>query len=181
MAASKKNNRSKAKTSTKSSQPKSSKTDTGFDLESLEQIAHFLKKHELAEIEWEKGSQKIRLRSPEAFQGPALAPAVHQATATLPPPQVLAPAIVERPIEKPSNLKEITSPFVGTFYRSPSPESAPYVSEGQAVKPGDVLCIVEAMKLMNEIEADFGGRITDVLKENGQPVEFGEPLFMVET
>ena len=72
------------------------------------------------------------------------------------------------------------SPFVGTFYRSPSPDSGPYVREGQVVKRGDVLCIIEAMKLMNEIDAEFPGKIKSVLVENGQPVEFGEPLFTIE-
>lgn len=78
------------------------------------------------------------------------------------------------------NRKQVVSPFVGTFYRSPSPDSDPYVQEGQVVKRGDVLCIVEAMKLMNEIEAEFSGKIVSVLAENGQPVEFGEPLYIIE-
>jgi acetyl-CoA carboxylase biotin carboxyl carrier protein len=80
----------------------------------------------------------------------------------------------------PSNQKQVTSPFVGTFYRAPSPEAGPYVKEGQSVKKGDTLCIVEAMKLMNEIESDFSGKIVSILVENGQPVEFGEPLFVIE-
>jgi acetyl-CoA carboxylase biotin carboxyl carrier protein len=80
----------------------------------------------------------------------------------------------------PLAVKQVLSPFVGTFYRSPSPESAPYVKEGQALKPGDVLCIIEAMKLMNEIEAEFSGKVHSILVENGQPVEFGEPLFTIE-
>ncbi len=80
----------------------------------------------------------------------------------------------------PGNQKQVLSPFVGTFYRSASPGANPYVREGQAVKRGDVLCIIEAMKLMNEIEAEFPGKVVSVLAENGQPVEFGEPLFVVE-
>ncbi len=78
------------------------------------------------------------------------------------------------------NQKHVVSPFVGTFYRSPSPTADPYAREGQMVKRGDVLCIIEAMKLMNEIEAEFAGKITSILVENGQPVEFGEPLFIIE-
>lgn len=78
-----------------------------------------------------------------------------------------------------SKHKQMTSPFVGTFYRSASPTSEPYVKEGQRVKKGDVLCIVEAMKLMNEIESELSGTIVSVLIENGQPVEFGEPLFEI--
>ena len=76
---------------------------------------------------------------------------------------------------------QVVSPFVGTFYRSPSPTADPYVRDGQSVKRGDVLCIIEAMKLMNEIEAEFAGKIVSCLVENGQPVEFGEALFVIET
>ena len=77
-------------------------------------------------------------------------------------------------------MKKVTSPFVGTFYLSASPTSAPYVKDGQSVKKGDVLCIIEAMKLMNEIESEISGKIHSVLAENGQPVEYGQPLFFVE-
>ena len=76
--------------------------------------------------------------------------------------------------------QEICSPMVGTFYRSPSPDSAPFVQVGDEVEPGQTLCIIEAMKLMNEIEAEQRGRIAKVLAENGQPVEFGQPLFLLE-
>jgi acetyl-CoA carboxylase biotin carboxyl carrier protein len=79
-----------------------------------------------------------------------------------------------------STQKQVLSPFVGTFYRAASPSSESYVKEGQIVKRGDVLCIIEAMKLMNEIEAEFPGKIVSIMAENGQPVEFGEPLFMIE-
>ena len=78
------------------------------------------------------------------------------------------------------NQKHILSPFVGTFYTSPSPDAENYVKTGQVIKKGDVLCIVEAMKLMNEIESEEGGKISEILVENGQPVEFGEPLFVIE-
>jgi acetyl-CoA carboxylase biotin carboxyl carrier protein len=78
------------------------------------------------------------------------------------------------------NLVEIRSPMVGTFYRSPSPDSAPYAREGDAIQPGKVLCIIEAMKLMNEIEAEITGRIVKILAENAHPVEYNQPLFLVE-
>ena len=74
----------------------------------------------------------------------------------------------------------VESPIVGTFYRAPDPDASPYVEEGNSVKKGQVLCIVEAMKLMNEIESDFEGRIVSILVENAQPVEYGEPLFLIE-
>ncbi|MBN2200432.1 acetyl-CoA carboxylase biotin carboxyl carrier protein [bacterium] len=78
------------------------------------------------------------------------------------------------------NLVEIRSPMVGTFYRSPSPDAAPYVREGDSIQPGKVLCIIEAMKLMNEIEAEITGRIVKILTENAHPVEYNQPLFLVE-
>jgi acetyl-CoA carboxylase biotin carboxyl carrier protein len=84
-------------------------------------------------------------------------------------------------VKEPATFKKVLSPFVGTFYRSPSPTSPSYVEIGKRVSPGDTLCIVEAMKLMNQIEADFAGKIVQVLVENGQPVEFGEPLFVIDT
>ncbi|MCH9024533.1 MAG: acetyl-CoA carboxylase biotin carboxyl carrier protein [candidate division Zixibacteria bacterium] len=95
-------------------------------------------------------------------------------------------AEAETPAEQPaaaktvSNLKAIKSPMVGTFYSSPSPDSDPYVSVNQRINTGQVVCIVEAMKLMNEIESEYGGRIAKVLIENGKPVEFGQELFLVE-
>ncbi len=79
-----------------------------------------------------------------------------------------------------TNLIEIKSPMVGTFYRSPAPDAKPYIEVGQAVKPGQVLCIIEAMKLMNEIEAEKSARVVEILVENAKPVQFGQPLFLVE-
>ena len=84
------------------------------------------------------------------------------------------------PAKKAANIAEITSPFVGTFYRAPSPDSEPFIQVGDRVKKGDTLCIVEAMKLMNEIEAEFNGVVSEILIENAQPVEYGEILFHIE-
>ena len=78
------------------------------------------------------------------------------------------------------NIVEILSPMVGTFYRAPAPDAVPYVNEEEIIKPGQILCIIEAMKLMNEIEAEISGRVTKILVENGQPVEYNQPLFLVE-
>ena len=93
-----------------------------------------------------------------------------------------AAAAAEAPHAAPVNEKHetISSPIVGTFYRAPSPDSAPYVEIGSVVEKGQIFCIVEAMKLMNEIEAEFRCKVVEVLKENAQPVEFGDPLFLVE-
>jgi acetyl-CoA carboxylase biotin carboxyl carrier protein len=148
--------------------------------------------HQIGEFEWENSGEKIRLKTMGAMTA---APMVH----TVSHPVHHAPAHsngngsnghshhIEIPAAaKPAtaavsgNQKQVLSPFVGTFYRSPSPEAESYVKEGQSVKKGDTLCIVEAMKLMNEIESDFNGKIVSILAENGQPVEFGEPLFVIE-
>jgi len=109
-----------------------------------------------------------------APQMPAPVPVAQSAPATAPPPPVTGtPA-------PPKNLVEIKSPMVGTFYRAPAPDADSYVQAGSMVSKGQVLCIIEAMKLMNEIEADFSCRIVEILVDNGQPVEYNQPLFQVE-
>ncbi|NOY76533.1 MAG: acetyl-CoA carboxylase biotin carboxyl carrier protein [Calditrichaeota bacterium] len=111
-------------------------------------------------------------------QQPA-APPVQQAAPVPPPPP--APEKTESPESaKKENLIEIRSPMVGTFYRAPAPDAEPYVKVGDRIEPGKVLCIIEAMKLMNEIEAEVSGKITDILVENGKPVEYNQLLFLVE-
>jgi acetyl-CoA carboxylase biotin carboxyl carrier protein len=147
----------------------------------LEKIFALMARHEVAELEWEKGGEKIRVKT---LQGAMMAPATvmhaapshhHASVSASAPAASAAPAPAAE-----SKGKQVVSPFVGTFYRSPSPEAESYVREGQTVKRGDVLCIIEAMKLMNEIEAEFSGKVVGILVENGQPVEFGEPLFLIE-
>jgi acetyl-CoA carboxylase biotin carboxyl carrier protein len=100
-------------------------------------------------------------------------PAVHASAAS--------PAVPSKEeVKEPSNLKEVVSPMVGTFYASPSPESAAYAQVGKQVNVGDVVCIIEAMKVMNEIKSEIAGVISEILVENGQPVEYGQPLFRVK-
>jgi acetyl-CoA carboxylase biotin carboxyl carrier protein len=161
-------------------------------------------KHEIAELEWENKGERLKLKTRHAVvHAPGLefssghSGSVNQIRSRLEAPsqvdtelkefskslhlsQAVAPVSPVSPPSPPSNEKQVLSPFVGTFYRAPSPDSDPYVREGLVVKRGDVLCVIEAMKLMNEIEAEFPGKIKSVLVENGQPVEFGEPLFMIE-
>jgi acetyl-CoA carboxylase biotin carboxyl carrier protein len=148
------------------------------ELDRLEKILGLMARHGVAELEWEKSGERLRLCTQSG-----IASAAPQIAAPAPSAPVAAPtaAPAAKPAAQPSNHKQVVSPFVGTFYRSPSPTAEPYVREGQSVKRGDVLCIIEAMKLMNEIEVEFSGKIVSVLAENGQPVEFGEPLFVVET
>jgi acetyl-CoA carboxylase biotin carboxyl carrier protein len=149
-------------------------------------VLDLMGKHKIAELEWEKDGERLKLRSRHAMGSGSqtlMAPSPIRVESV--PQMEVAPQggiapLPSKGAQVNSKEKQVLSPFVGTFYRSPSPDASPYVKEGQMVKPGDVLCIIEAMKLMNEIDAEFPGKIKAVLVENGQPVEFGEPLFLVE-
>lgn len=156
------------------------------ELQRLEQILQMMSRHQIAELEWEREGEWIKIRGQGAYvqaqAQPMSAPApVISAAMHAVPASVAAAEPAGKPAGLAANQKQVTSPFVGTFYRAPAPNAEPYVREGQMVKRGDVLCIIEAMKLMNEIEVEFAGRIVSILVENGQPVEFGEPLFVIET
>jgi acetyl-CoA carboxylase biotin carboxyl carrier protein len=144
-----------------------------LDADDIRTLAGILKEFSLSELELDRGGERIRLR---CGAEPGTAVVQHEAHASQ--PAAPAPA-APTPAEEPEDVSYITSPFVGTFYRSPSPEAAAYVDVGQVVKKGQVLCIVEAMKLMNEIEAEVEGKILAVLVQNGRPVEYGEPLFKI--
>ncbi|KAA6459191.1 acetyl-CoA carboxylase biotin carboxyl carrier protein [Acidobacteria bacterium AB60] len=163
------------------------------DIEDLKQLVEFLKEQEVAEFDLDRGDLKIRLKfSQPAAPPPAITqivPAVPAMAAGLPlmahaapMAPAPAPAAAAAPAEDPeANLHVIKSPIVGTFYGSPSPGAGAFVSPGDHVEKGQVVCIVEAMKLMNEIESDAAGEIVKVLVTNGQPIEFGQPLFSVRT
>jgi len=167
-------------------------------IDELKELIAFLKEHEIAEFDLDRGDLKVRLKFASAIVPPApaapagydlaalarligttgapvvpvAAPAAHAAA----PPAAAAPAPVEE-----EKLHIIKSPIVGTFYESPSPGSSAFVSNGDRIEKGQVICIVEAMKLMNEIEADAAGEIVKRLVTNGQPVEYGQPLFAIRT
>ncbi len=140
-------------------------------------MINLMNENDLAEIEVEREGTKIKLKKSAA----EIAEVVHQA-----PPvfrtevQPSQPSTDAPATSSGNNNHEIKSPMVGTFYRSPSPESPPFVEAGQVVEVGQVVCIVEAMKLMNEIKSEVRGKISEVLIENAQPVEFGQALFTVE-
>jgi acetyl-CoA carboxylase biotin carboxyl carrier protein len=158
-------------------------SESSRELRQVRELAKILNQNELAEIEFENAGMRVRLRR-EAGAQPVAAPATVIATPLTAPPVAAAaakapaaPAAAPAPSAADGTL--ITSPFVGTFYRSPSPDTPSFVDKGQRIKKGQVLCIVEAMKLMNEIESDLDGVILDILVENGQPVEYGEPLFRI--
>lgn len=150
---------------------KISQSKSGPDFKILDALHGFMSTHQLFEIEWEDKRGRIRL------QGSGSGRSISQFNGSV---DIVPSNPVVHSQSQNSSSKQILSPFVGTFYRAPSPEVDPYVREGQMVKRGDVLCIVEAMKLMNEIEAECSGKIVNVLVENGQPVEFDEPLFVIE-
>jgi acetyl-CoA carboxylase biotin carboxyl carrier protein len=180
-----------AKSSTKGTAPSSTATSAAAgDLAKLEKVFELMGRHGVAELDWEKGAERLRVKTnagaaaSSAAHVPAGFPVAHAPAMVMHAPvaPAAAPAAASKaePPKPASNQKQVASPFVGTFYRSPSPTADPYVRDGQVVKRGDVLCIIEAMKLMNEIEAEFPGKIVSVLVENGQPVEFGEPLFVIE-
>ena len=144
-----------------------------FDIDYVEKLAKVLTDSSLTEISLEDGEQAITLRK-EVF-GVTAAPV---AAAPVQPSVQAAVQPVEQVAK--SSGKPITSPMVGTFYSAPSPESKPFVQVGQTIKEGDVVCIVEAMKLMNEIEAEVSGKIVEICVSDGQPVEFGQVLMYVE-
>ncbi len=164
---------------TASNRPRQAKDDTvmlGGHGQSIQSLIDLLKQHNLAELEFEREGFRIRLKR-ESAAGPTLV-TKSDGVAGGAPAQTDSQA-VSAP-ENTAGMVTITSPIVGTFYRSPSPDADPYVEEGDIVKKGQVLCIVEAMKLMNEIESELHGRVVKILAESTNPVEYGQPLFMVD-
>ena len=147
-----------------------------FDIEYIEKLAKVLSDASLTEISLEDGEQAITIRK-ELITGAPAVTAVAAAPAAVQAPQAPSAPAAKEEIKK---GKPLTSPMVGTFYKSPSPDAKPFVTVGQTVKQGDVVCIVEAMKLMNEIESEFSGTITEICVEDGQPVEFGQVLMYIE-
>ena len=146
-----------------------------FEIEYIEKLAKVLSDNSLTEISLEDGEQAITIRK-ELIGAPVVTAAAASAPAAV-APQPAAPAPAKEDVKK---GKPLTSPMVGTFYTAPSPDAKPFVEVGQTVKQGDVVCIVEGMKLMNEIESEFSGTITEICVKNGQPVEFGQVLMYIE-
>jgi len=150
-----------------------------MDLKELRALLKLLEASDIEELEIERQGQRVRIRRRGGNAVPVAA-APHAVSAPALPTLQAAPAAAPPPPARAENLVTIESPMVGTFYRAPAPGAEPYVKEGQVVEKGSVLCIIEAMKLMNEIEAEVKGRVVSVLVENAQPVEYGQPLFLVE-
>jgi acetyl-CoA carboxylase biotin carboxyl carrier protein len=161
---------------------KSSPSFANPEIEQIEQLLRFMSEHNLEEFEYSRGDLRIRLRKPSAN-------ATLAATRVLAAPEIIVPGALSVPQAGPApagapaearsteDLHLIKSPIVGTYYGSPSPGSEAFVKVGAYVETGQTLCIVEAMKLMNEIESDASGEVIRIFVENGQPVEYGQPLF----
>ncbi|WP_337869675.1 acetyl-CoA carboxylase biotin carboxyl carrier protein [Meiothermus sp.] len=163
----------------------------------LKSILQALQEHEVSELTLETPDYKLTIKrggevqyvaapAPVVIQPPAVAPAapaVGPAPAAAPAPATPAPAPApkaEAHREDTSKYVEVKAPIVGTFYRAPSPEAEPFVKEGDTVKKGQVLCIIEAMKLMNEIESEVSGVVRKIMVSNGEPIEYGQVLFLIE-
>ncbi len=146
-----------------------------MDLRKLKTLIDLVADSGIAELEVTEGEDRVRI----AKFSPAPAAAAVTAAPAPAPLSIAANGTSTPPVSEPEG-HVVKSPMVGTFYRSPSPGAASFIELGQAVKPGDTLCIIEAMKLLNEIEAEVGGTVKQILVENGQPVEYGQPLFIIE-
>jgi acetyl-CoA carboxylase biotin carboxyl carrier protein len=150
-----------------------------MDIRKVKKLIELLEESGISEIEISEGEESVRIsRYPKPgtvtmTQAPAPAAAA--------PPPASAPAATPEAAAAPAvRGQQVTAPMVGTFYSGPAPGAKPFVEIGSEVKPGDTLCVIEAMKMMNQIESEFAGRVVSVLVENGNPVEFGQPLFVIE-
>lgn len=148
-----------------------------FELEYVENLMKMMSDSTLTELELDDGEKRVILKKEKEV----LTAAVPQTYAAAPAPQV-APAMTEKsePVAEVKKGKALTSPMVGTFYKSPTPDSAAFVQIGSSVAQGEVVCIIEAMKLMNEIESEFSGKVLEICVESGQPVEYGQVLMYIE-
>jgi acetyl-CoA carboxylase biotin carboxyl carrier protein len=171
----------------KKPQVKAATSSHGVDLAEMERLLGFMAKHALEEFEYERNGVHVRLKKASAhgqgtarvFPSPEI---VVPGAAVAPPagPTAAAPSAAREgaaELGRAEDLHVVKSPIVGTYYESASPGAEPFVTVGAHVEPGQVLCIIEAMKLMNEIESDAAGEVVRIFVENGQPVEYGEPLF----
>jgi len=162
-----------------------------LDLEQLKQLLDLVRQHDLAEFEVEHDGLRLRVRknASPAQDVPVPAPSTSASLdpAVMPPPASATGGPVPGPPAEPESadteieLAVVKSPIVGTFYRCPEPGASSFVEVGSTVKKGDVLCIIEAMKLMNEIDSEYDGEVVNVYVENGQPVQYGERLFAIRT
>ncbi len=152
-----------------------------MDIRKIKKLIELLEESGIAEIEIKEGEEAVRIsRMPTGGAVLHALPQLSALPAAIPAqPAPIAPAAEAAPSTR-ANEHVVTAPMVGTFYASPTPGAKPFVEIGDEIKIGQVLCIIEAMKMMNQIEADRAGRITSIMARNGDPVEFGQPLFVIE-
>ena len=155
-----------------------------MDLRKLKKLIDLVEESDIAELELTEGEEKVKISrqintaqvTPQYIQPPQITPQTSIATSITAP----VPNVTENSDKSETKEQHVTSPMVGTFYRASSPDAGSFVEVGSKVRKGDVLCIIEAMKILNEIESDKDGTIKNILIDNGEPVEFGEPLFTIE-
>ena len=151
-----------------------------MDIRKVKKLIELLEESGISEIEISEGEESVRI---SRYPKPGTVTTTVAPAAPAPAPAAAAPAAPATPAEPaapPVRGQQVTAPMVGTFYSGPAPGSKPFVDIGQEVKPGDTLCVIEAMKMMNQIESEFAGKVVSILVENGSPVEFGQPLFVIE-
>lgn len=150
-----------------------------MDIRKVKKLIELLEESDIAEIEIHEGEESVRIS-----RASSLLPPVSMAAANPAPVPAVVPATVDETANPAAEVEidghQITAPMVGTFYRAPSPGAKSFVEEGQRVSVGDTLCIIEAMKILNQIESDKAGTVARILVENGQPVEYNQPLFIIE-
>ncbi|MFH1339570.1 MAG: acetyl-CoA carboxylase biotin carboxyl carrier protein [Candidatus Omnitrophota bacterium] len=147
-----------------------------MNIKEIKEMINLMNENNLAELEIEKEGMRIKLRRSGTMDAQH-APVIIEKEVNQ---RIPAPAAEQTPATALTSTIEIKAPMVGTFYQAPNPEAPPYVEVGQVIEPGQVICIIEAMKLMNEIKSEIKGKISEILAENTEPVEFGQPLFLVE-
>jgi len=170
----------------KSKIPQASREDGEMNVEDVKEFIRLIHEMDVNELHIETGTMRVNIRksvfqgSPVAFESPAKSkPAAEETPLQATGIPVTAPAVEPAPAKKAANLVEVVAPMVGTFYRAPAPDAPPFVEVGSKVQKGDTLCIIEAMKLMNEIEAECAGEVVEILVENAEPVEYGQVLFLI--
>jgi oxaloacetate decarboxylase alpha subunit len=148
-----------------------------MNIKEIKEMINLMNENNLMELEIEEEGVRIRLKrtsaAGEAFSGPIVVERERVAGAPVQP-------ALQAPEKSIAATVEIKAPMVGTFYRAPSPEAPPYIEVGQTIEPGQVICVIEAMKLMNEIKSEVKGKILEILVDNAEPVEFGQPLFLID-
>lgn len=151
-----------------------------MDLRKIKKLIELLEESNLQEMEIQEGEESIRLSRGGVMSAPMMVPQMQAPVATSPVAEAVTPAVVEVAVDSANMDNALTSPMVGTYYGAAKPGDPDFVKVGDKVAVGDVLCIVEAMKIFNQIEADRAGTVVSIMKESGDPIEYGEPLFIIE-